>query len=82
MKENGKIYAMKVLNKSKVMEYTYDFWLDCRLKQYEHTIAERRIMQDISHPFLVWYCSLFSLIYSLRYAFSVSNKALSGNGLL
>lgn len=27
MKENGKIYAMKVLNKSKVMEYTYDFGL-------------------------------------------------------
>lgn len=25
-----------------------------RLKQYEHTLAERRIMEDISHPFLVW----------------------------
>lgn len=26
-----------------------------RLKQYEHTLAERRIMEDISHPFLVWW---------------------------
>lgn len=54
MKETGKIYAMKVLNKSKVME----------LKQYEHTLAERRIMEDISHPFLV----------CLRYAFQSQTK--------
>ncbi|KAK8826808.1 protein kinase 2 [Blastocystis sp. ATCC 50177/Nand II] len=54
MKENGKIYAMKVLNKQRVME----------LKQYEHTLAERRIMEDISHPFLV----------CLRYAFQSQSK--------
>ena len=31
-------------------------------------------MQDISHPFLVWYHSLFSLICSLRYAFQSQTK--------
>lgn len=26
-----------------------------RMKQYQHTLAERRIMGTISHPFLVWF---------------------------
>ncbi|KAK8792891.1 hypothetical protein WA158_005055 [Blastocystis sp. Blastoise] len=54
MRENGRIYAMKVLNKQGVIER----------KQYEHTLAERRIMQDIHHPFLV----------CLRYAFQSTTK--------
>lgn len=41
--DTGKVYAMKVLNKEKVIAR----------KQYEHTLSERKILQDISHPFLV-----------------------------
>ncbi|KAK8825058.1 protein kinase 2 [Blastocystis sp. ATCC 50177/Nand II] len=54
MKETGNIYAMKVMNKSQIMER----------RQYEHTLAERRIMEGISHPFLV----------CLRYAFQSQTK--------
>lgn len=56
MKETGKVYAMKILNKSKVLEWVWKSVFSVRLKQYEHTLAERRIMEDISHPFLVWSC--------------------------
>ena len=74
MKETGKIYAMKVMNKNQIMES--DRWkrLMYRRKQYEHTLAERRIMQDISHPFLVWYHSLAPCYSSLRYAFQSQTK--------
>ena len=41
--DTGKVYAMKVLSKEKVIAR----------KQYEHTLSERKILQDISHPFLV-----------------------------
>jgi hypothetical protein len=41
--DTGRVYAMKVLNKEKVIAR----------KQYEHTLSERKILQDISHPFLV-----------------------------
>ena len=54
MKETGKIYAMKVMNKNQIMEFPCVFKLISRRRQYEHTLSERRIMQDISHPFLVW----------------------------
>ena len=48
-KDTGQIYAMKVLNKERVIAR----------KQYEHTLSERRILEEMDHPFLV----------SLRYAF-------------
>ncbi|KAK8830028.1 hypothetical protein WA556_000671 [Blastocystis sp. ATCC 50177/Nand II] len=42
-KGDGKIYAMKILDKKVVMDRN----------QYEHTLTERRIMGDCEHPFLV-----------------------------
>ena len=45
---------MKVLKKEQVI----------KRKQFEHTMAERRILQDIDHPFIV----------SLRFAFQTSQK--------
>ena len=45
---------MKILNKEKVI----------KRKQYEHTLSERRILEDIEHPFLV----------GLHYAFQSRGK--------
>ena len=53
-KKTGKIYAMKVLRKNHVI----------RRKQYEHTMTERRILEEIDHPFIV----------SLHFAFQSSTK--------
>lgn len=53
-KGDGKIYAMKILDKQIVMERN----------QYEHTLAERRIMGECEHPFLV----------CLRFAFQSQTK--------
>ena len=43
MKETGKIYAMKVLNKKTIIERN----------ELEHTKAEKNILQKLCHPFLV-----------------------------
>jgi len=53
-KDTGKTYAMKVLFKDKVI----------KRKQYEHTLSERRIFQDIEHPFLI----------GLRFSFQTKGK--------
>lgn len=45
---------MKILKKEMVI----------RRRQYEHTLSERRILQNISHPFIV----------TLRYAFQSEHK--------
>jgi len=42
-KDNGKIYAMKVLNKKTIYERG----------EVEHTKSERKILQKLCHPFLV-----------------------------
>jgi len=42
-KSNGKIYAMKVLDKKHILEHN----------EVEHTLAEKNILQRIVHPFLV-----------------------------
>lgn len=51
---SGKVYAMKVIKKSAVFERN----------QVEHTKTERRILQNVDHPFLV----------KLRYAFQNDAK--------
>ena len=48
------VTAMKVLKKDHVV----------KRKQVEHTMTERRILENIQHPFIV----------SLRYAFQTSQK--------
>lgn len=45
-----------------------------RKLQYENTLAERRIMENISHPFLVWYVFIGQLMCSLRFAFQSHTK--------
>ena len=52
--DTGKIYAMKILKKEMVL----------KRKQFEHTLAERRILENIDHPFIV----------SLRFAFQSEHK--------
>jgi serine/threonine protein kinase len=42
-KTSGALYAMKVLKKSEII----------RRKQVEHTMTERRILENIKHPFIV-----------------------------
>jgi len=42
-KDTGKIYAMKVLDKKHILEHN----------EVEHTLAEKHILQQIHHPFLV-----------------------------
>lgn len=51
---DGKIYAMKVLNKEAII----------KSKEYERTMAERRILEEVDHPFIV----------SLRFAFQSTTK--------
>lgn len=51
---SGQIYAMKILKKEMVI----------KRKQYEHTLSERRILENIDHPFIV----------SLRFAFQTDSK--------
>lgn len=53
-KDNGRIYAMKVLSKTGVISR----------KQYQHTLTERKILEELDHPFLV----------SLRFAFQTDSK--------
>lgn len=42
-KDTGKIYAMKVLDKKHILAHN----------EVEHTLAEKHILQEIHHPFLV-----------------------------
>lgn len=53
-KDTNKIYAMKVLKKQNLVAR----------KQVAHTITERRVLEEIDHPFIV----------SLRYAFQTDDK--------
>jgi serine/threonine protein kinase len=53
-KDTGEILAMKILKKDMVV----------KRKQYEHTMSERRILENIQHPFIV----------SLRFAFQTEHK--------
>ena len=45
---------MKILKKEMII----------KRKQYEHTLSERRILENIAHPFIV----------SLRFAFQTEHK--------
>ena len=51
---NGKVYAMKILRKAAIVER----------KQVEHTKAEREILEEADHPFLM----------KLHFAFQTSAK--------
>lgn len=53
-KDDDRVYAMKILKKEMVL----------KRKQYEHTLSERRILENIDHPFIV----------SLRFAFQSEHK--------
>ena len=57
-KVDQRIYAMKSLKKEQVL----------KRKQYEHTVAERRILENLEHPFIV----------SLRFAFQTEHKCVQG----
>ena len=53
-KDSGKIYAMKVLKKEQLV----------KRKQVAHTQTERKVLEEIDHPFIV----------SLRFAFQTQDK--------
>ena len=53
-KDTKRVYAMKVLKKEKVIARN----------QLQHTLSERKILSDISNPFLV----------GLRFAFQTTQK--------
>ena len=53
-KSDDRVYAMKALKKEQVL----------KRRQYEHTLSERRILENIDHPFIV----------SLRFAFQTEHK--------
>ena len=42
-KDSGQLYAMKVLKKAEII----------RRNQVEHTMTERRILENVRHPFIV-----------------------------
>ncbi|KAI8895657.1 kinase-like domain-containing protein [Globomyces pollinis-pini] len=49
IKDSGKFYAMKVLKKSEIV----------KMRQVEHTLNEKRILEKLEHPFLVSMLSAF-----------------------
>ena len=53
-KDTGKLYAMKVLKKSKIK----------KLKQVQHTMTERKILEKINNPFII----------KLNFAFQTQKK--------
>jgi serine/threonine protein kinase len=53
-KDNGKIFAMKIIKKALIEKY----------KHVDHTKTERKVLEELSHPFLV----------KLRYAFQSKTK--------
>ncbi len=53
-KDNNKQYALKILKKAEIL----------KRNQFEHTMAERRILQSVNHPFVV----------KMDYAFQSENK--------
>lgn len=53
-KDTGKRYALKILKKEEII----------RRNQYEHTMAERRILESVNDPFIV----------KMDFAFQSENK--------
>ena len=48
-KSSGRVFAMKVISKSKVIQYN----------QQEHVMSEKRILADIDHPFCIQLMACF-----------------------
>jgi len=55
-KDTGQLYAQKVLKKAEII----------RRNQVEHTMTERRILENIRHPFII----------QMDYAFQTESKLI------
>lgn len=62
-KDDGKIYAMKILKKEMVI----------KRKQFEHTLSERRILETIDHPYIVSLRFAFQTEHKLYMVFDFFN---------
>jgi len=62
-KDNGKIYAMKVLNKKNILEN----------QELDHTRTEKNILQKLAHPFLVNLNYSFQTNYKLFFVMDFVN---------
>ena len=67
-KKDGKIYAMKILKKSKLKE----------LKRVEHTKSEKKILSNINHPFIV----SLKMAFKTQYKLFLVMEYVSGGELL
>ena len=68
--DKSKIYAMKVLKKAVIVR---------NQKDTAHTKAERNILEDVKHPFIVDLIYAFQVNQHKNYGFSIERKILGKN---